>query len=138
MSCFRSALLQTKFSTTLNSFRNEVDKLGRLSGHPGIARLYGSCIDEKHPDRVLIVTNELTPWFRYLEMNLPWCVRVHTSITLMSLLDYLQHNWTTTSPSPAWIHCDLNRAQFAMSSQFEAVLVDYGGLEERSSWPFES
>ena len=130
--------MQTKFSTSLQSFTKEVAKLKELRGHPGIAKYFGSCIDEQNPKTLLIVTAPLTPWFRFLELQLAWCAHVHTAITLMSLLDYVQLEWDSRHMAEeAYLHCDLNRAQFAFTKHHEAVLVDYGGLEKYNDFPHE-
>ena len=46
---------------------------------------------------------------------------MHTSITLMSVLEYFQDEWSPQHPrAPAYLHCDLNRAQVATLLSFSS------------------
>jgi hypothetical protein len=131
--------VQKKFSKSQETFRAEAEMMKRLRGHPGIPHLYGSCLDPPDKADLMIVTNPLTPFAKYLEEKVDWCVRVHSAITMMSLLEYLQNEWRTTSPNkPAFLHCDLNRMQFAFTPEYEVSLVDFKYLAEITEFPYEA
>jgi len=118
----------------LHSFTKEVAKIEALRGHPGIVDLHGYCLQL---DYLFSVSENLTTWWEFHHEGLPWCVRIHTSITILSLFSYLQQDYNVDDRPNAkgWLHCDLNRGQFAFSDNYEAKLIDFGGLEFYTSFP---
>lgn len=123
---------------SLVSFRREVTRIHELRGHPGVLHLFGGCFDST-PSELASVSERLTPWTAFVAQQLPWCVLTHTAITAVSLVDFLQGAWSPRNRSaPGWLHCDLHHGAFAVTSNFVAKLVDYGGLMFRPEFPVEA
>lgn len=124
--------------TTVVSFKREMQRIHELRGHPGVLHLFGSCLSER-PEEVASVAERLTPWTAFIAEEHPWCVLTHTAITAVTLIDFLRGDWSAprNRTSHGWMHCDLHHGAFAITSNFVAKLVDYGGLMHRPEFPVE-
>jgi hypothetical protein len=125
--------------TTVTSFKREAQRIRELRGHPGVLHLFGTCLSER-PEEVASVAERLTPWTAFVAQELPWCVLTHTAITAITLVDFLRGDWSPPRNRTAhgWMHCDLHHGAFAVTSNFVAKLVDYGGLMHRAEFPVEA
>jgi len=150
----RGDFATSKLGASEKSFAKEMEKIEALQGHPGIPLLYGGCASGgRLPKKIVaesgggsaaslpfLVSEELTTWWDYHKADLPWCLRAHSAITLLSLFQYLQGDFRKNGRHKAqagagYLHCDLNKGQFAFSANGEAKLVDFGGLEYYESFP---
>jgi hypothetical protein len=150
----RGDFATSKLSASERSFAKEMAKIEALQGHPGIPLLYGGCeAGGTLPKKVIgesgggsgatlpfLVSEELTTWWTYHKADLPWCLRAHSAITLLSLFQFLQGDFRKNGrhkeqTGGGYLHCDLNKGQFAFSVNGEAKLVDFGGLEYYESFP---
>jgi hypothetical protein len=124
-------------STAATSFGREVARIKQLRGHPGVIHLYGGCLVGK-PAELATVSERLLPWAMYVEEQVPWCVLAHTAVTAVMLVDFLQGSWSPRNRTAhGWMHCDLHHGAFAVSRNYVAKLVDYGGLMHRAEFPVE-
>jgi hypothetical protein len=126
-------------STAATSFSREVARIKALRGHPGVVHLYGGCLVGA-PDELATVSERLLPWAAFVEQqqSVPWCVLAHTAVTAVTLIDFLQGAWSPRNRTAhGWMHCDLHHGAFAVSRNFVAKLVDYGGLMHRQEFPVE-
>lgn len=124
------AFLSSKFDEAVDAFTKELEKISYLGPHPGVARVYGGCVGDKvPPERLALIGDSLETWWRHIEGEQPWCVRVFTALSIVETLNF----WTQKHA----MHCGLDRGQFAFDEDGRAVLIDYGGfrIHEANDFP---
>jgi hypothetical protein len=136
----RNDFADQRLDSSRRAFANELDRVAELrGGHPGIPHYYGACLEPRphHGEELTLVTERLNTWWQFHASTLAWCELVYSSITLVSLARFLQGQWhPQLRPSGSgFLHCSINRAQFAFGDHGEAKLVDYGGLHRFDSFP---
>lgn len=136
----RNDFADERLASAVRAFANELDRVAELGGgHPGIPRYFGSCLKPRkhHGEELTLVTERLITWWQFHSTPHAWCELVYSAISMVSLARFLQGQWhARLRPNGSgFLHCSINRAQFAFGPHGEAKLIDYGGLHRFDSFP---